>query len=197
VPRDELHRVHWSDSNESSPTPVDIRAGLRFFRLMTQVRPIEPADLPAILALNNAHAREISLIDEGGLARLLASATHAAAIGAVGAPDAFLVAFDQDTPSQGPNHAWFLARLPRFLYVDRVCVEQRARKQGLARALYANAFALARARDLPVVCCEVNIDPPNPASDAFHAALGFHETGRAHLPARNKTVRYLERPLLP
>jgi predicted GNAT superfamily acetyltransferase len=148
------------------------------------VRPIKPADLAAILALNNAHAREISLIDEGGLARLLAVAPWAAAIGTPGAPDAFLIAFD---------HAWVLARHPRFLYVDRVCVEARARKQGLARALYAAAFAVARDRDLPIVCCEVNLDPPNPGSDAFHAALGFAETGRAHLPARNKTVRYLER----
>jgi predicted GNAT superfamily acetyltransferase len=157
------------------------------------VRPIRTVDLAAILALNNAHAREISLLDEGGLARLLASATLATAIGSAGAPDAFLVAFDHDTPPQGPNHAWFLARHPRFLYVDRVCVEARARMRGLARALYSDAFGVARGRDLPVVCCEVNIDPPNPASDAFHGALGFAETGRAYLPGRNKTVRYLLR----
>ena len=158
-----------------------------------EVRPIEPADLAAVLLLNNAHAREIGLTDAGGLARLLASATHATAIGAAGAPQAFLLAFDHDTPVQGPNHAWFLARRPRFLYLDRVCVEARSRKQGLARKLYTDAFSVARARDLPVVCCEVNLDPPNPASDAFHAALGFVETGRAWLPARDKTVRYLER----
>ena len=162
-------------------------------RRAPEVRPIQPADLAAILALNNAHAREISLIDEGGLARLLAIAAYAIAIGAPGAPDAFLIAFDRDTPPQEPTHAWFLERHPRFLYVDRVCVEARARTQGLARALYEATFAVARARDLPIVCCEVNIDPPNPGSDAFHAALGFSETGQAYLPARNKTVRYLER----
>ena len=157
------------------------------------VRPIEPADLAAILALNNAHAREISMIDEAGLARLLSVASHSTAVGAAGAPDAFLVAFDQSTPVQGPNHAWFIERHPRFLYVDRVCVEARARKRGFARALYQDAFAVARDRSLPIVCCEVNVDPPNPVSDAFHAALGFSETGRAYLPGRNKTVRYLER----
>jgi predicted GNAT superfamily acetyltransferase len=43
-----------------------------------------------------------------------------------------------------------------------------------------------------VVCCEVNSDPPNPLSDAFHAALGFREVGRAFLPDRGKSVRYLE-----
>jgi predicted GNAT superfamily acetyltransferase len=158
-----------------------------------EVRPIEAADLAAILTLNNEHAREISLIDEIGLARLLAGAAHATAIGLVGDPDAFLVAFDQGTPLVGPNYAWFLARHPRFLYVDRVCVQARARRQGLARVLYEEVFSLARDRELPVVCCEVNIDPPNPASDAFHAELGFAEAGRAFLAARNKTVRYLER----
>jgi len=160
---------------------------------VTTVRPIEPLDLPALLALNNAHATELSEVDEAGLARLLASAAYAAAIGAAGAPDAFLLAFDHATAPQGPNHAWFLARNERFLYVDRVCVEPRARKRGLARALYADALAIARARGVPVICCEVNVDPPNPGSDAFHAALGFGEVGRAVLAERNKIVRYLER----
>jgi predicted GNAT superfamily acetyltransferase len=154
------------------------------------MRPIEAVDLAAILALNNGHEREIGLIDAGGLARLLSVAAHARVIGAA---DAFLIALDQETPPQGPNHSWFLARRPRFLYIDRVCVAPHARQQGLARALYLDAFAVARARGLPIVCCEVNLDPPNPASDAFHAALGFSEAGRAFLPTRKKTVRYLER----
>jgi uncharacterized protein len=154
------------------------------------MRSIEPADLPAILALNNAHAAELGVTDEAGLAQLLANAAHARTIGDA---EAFLIAFDHQTPAQGPNHAWFLTRRPRFLYVDRVCVAPRARKQGLARALYEDAFAVARARELPIICCEVNLDPPNPSSHAFHTALGFAETGRAYLPDRGKTVRYLER----
>ena len=158
-------------------------------------RSIQSADLPALLALNNAHGQELGLTDRAGLARFLACAAHARAIGPAGDPDAFLIAFDHATPAQGPNHAWFLARHPRFLYVDRVCVAERARRGGLARALYGDAFAAARGRGLPLVCCEVNLDPPNPGSDAFHAALGFVEVGRAHLPDRKKTVRYLEHSL--
>src|SRR5260370_31251369 len=87
---------------------VDHQQGSR----VSGVRPIQAADLAAILALNNEHAREISLIDEGGLAHLLASATLATAIGPPGAPDAFLVAFDHGSPPHGPDHAWFLARNP-------------------------------------------------------------------------------------
>lgn len=158
-------------------------------------RPIAPLDLPALLTLNNAHAVELNLADEAGFARMVSEAAFAATVGATGSPVAFLVAFDHRTPAQGPNHAWFLARHPRFLYVDRVCVALPARGRGLARALYDAVFAHARQAGLPLVCCEVNSDPPNPGSDAFHAALGFAEVGRRWLEDRGKSVRYLERPV--
>jgi predicted GNAT superfamily acetyltransferase len=52
--------------------------------------------------------------------------------------------------------------------------------------------AAARARHV-LIGCEVNVEPPNPASDALHAALGFSEVGRAILPGGAKRVRYLIR----
>jgi predicted GNAT superfamily acetyltransferase len=157
------------------------------------LRAIASAELPALLALNNAHAVELSEATAEGFSRLVASAALALVTGAADAPDAFLLAFDHTTPAQGPNHSWFLARHPRFLYVDRLCVAPRARGRGLARTLYAAVMAAAVERELPVVCCEVNTDPPNPASDALHAALGFREAGRRRLEDRGKSVRYLER----
>ena len=54
--------------------------------------------------------------------------------------------------------------------------------------------AASRSRHERIVC-EVNISPPNPAPDAFHAALGFTEIGQASIHGRTKTVRYLTRPL--
>jgi uncharacterized protein len=157
------------------------------------VRPVAAEDLPALLDLNNAHSVELSLLDLEKMRGLLGAAALATAIGPAAQPDAFLLAFDHDAPPQGPNHAWFLARRARFLYVDRVCVHPRTRRLGLARALYAHALAEAIRRGLPVLCCEVNTDPPNPVSDAFHASFGFVEVGRAFLPDRGKSVRYLER----
>ncbi len=44
------------------------------------------------------------------------------------------------------------------------------------------------------IVCEVNAEPPNPASDALHAALGFVAVGVASL-AVGKTVRYYARAL--
>jgi len=45
------------------------------------------------------------------------------------------------------------------------------------------------------VVCEVNSRPPNPESDAFHAALGFVEVGNARIHDGAKDVRYLLRTL--
>lgn len=52
-------------------------------------------------------------------------------------------------------------------------------------------FAAARAAGHTLVTCEVNLEPPNPASARLHQALGFAEVGRARLAAAPKTVCYL------
>mgnify|MGYP002622464211 CR=1 FL=1 len=152
------------------------------------IRPVGADALPALLALNNAHARELSLLDRARLEHLLAQAFHARVIGDA---TAFLIAFDETADYDSPNYLWFRSRYPRFVYVDRIAVAPEARGRGLARALYAGLFAAAAAAGQHLICCEVNSDPPNPASDAFHAALGFREAGSAAIHGGAKTVRYL------
>ncbi len=152
-------------------------------------RAIDPSEIgagSALWALNQAHATELSPLSPE---RMAAMAREAFLALAVGEAEAFLLAFDQSAPYDSPNFLWFRARLPRFVYIDRVAAEARGR--GLARGLYAAVVAAARAAGHGAVVCEVNSDPPNPASDAFHAALGFAPMGAAALPDRGKSVRYL------
>ena len=149
------------------------------------------ADEAAILALNRAHVAETSALEAADLRALLAQAFH------VGACDrgreAFLIALDQDAIYSSPNFQWFKSRHERFVYIDRVIVAPSQRGRGLARLLYEGLFAAAaRARHV-LIGCEVNAEPPNPASDALHAALGFVEVGRAVLAGGAKRVRYLTR----
>jgi uncharacterized protein len=107
-----------------------------------------------------------------------------------------LIAFAERALYDSPNYHWFQARYPRFVYVDRVAVTAAARGRGLARRLYEELFDAARADGYSVVGAEVYAEPPNPQSDAFHAAMGFTEVGRATVPDRGgKTVRYLVRTL--
>ena len=146
----------------------------------------------AVLALNNAHAKELSWLAPERLQYLVA---HAFAARKIGAVDAFLLAFDQDAAYDSPNFLWFRARYPRFVYVDRVVVAAAARGRGLARTLYRDLFDEAARAGHDRVVCEVNSRPPNPESDAFHAALGFVEVGRASIHDDSKDVRYLSRML--
>ena len=148
---------------------------------------VTAADEAAILELNNAHEIELSRLDRARLQQLLAAAYHARM-----APQgrAFLLAFAPGADYDGEHFSWFRARFKNFVYVDRVVVAPEARGHGIARALYADLFAQAEADGYSMICCEVNLDPPNPASDAFHASLGFHEVGRAAM-LNGKVVRYL------
>jgi uncharacterized protein len=150
-------------------------------------------NLDPVLTLNTAHVAETSHLDEAALRALLDQAFLATAVTGPEGLAAFLIALDQDARYASPNFRWFQARCLRFVYVDRIVTAPAQRGRGLGRALYADLFARAEAAGHERIACEVNRVPPNPGSDAFHAALGFREVGSAEIHGGLKTVRYLLR----
>lgn len=151
------------------------------------IRPFQKSDLTWAMDLNTTLEVELSPLTGQRLLDLMDRAFHARVV----EPDrALLIAFDQDAGYDSPNFLWFKARYERFVYVDRIAVAPSARGGGLARALYEDLFQAARTADHSQIVCEVNSDPPNPGSDAFHARLGFREVGEAALK-NGKRVRYL------
>lgn len=149
----------------------------------------ESMDAGAMLALNNEHREETSELDGAKLRALVLQAFHVGLREA--GREAFLIAFDQDAISASPNFQWFRSRYKRFVYIDRVIVRSDRRGRGLARGLYTELFEAVAHAGHSLVGCEVNVEPPNPVSDAFHEALGFTEVGRASLLGGEKVVRYL------
>jgi uncharacterized protein len=151
-------------------------------------------DEPAVLALNAANEVETSPLDAVRLRQLCDQAFH------VGLADrgraAFLMAFDQDATYSSPNFLWFRDRYPRFVYVDRIIVSAAARGQSLAKRLYGELYARAAGAGHTLLTCEVNLQPPNPASWAFHVRQGFTEVGRGESSVGLKVVSYLVRPLV-
>ena len=152
-------------------------------------RSLTESDLGWVHALNEAHKLETSSLTRERLAELIGMAWFAKAAG--GGEGAFLIAFDQDAPYENANFAWMKARFDRFVYIDRVVVAETHQRQGLARQLYEDLIREARAAGYPRITCEVNADPPNPQSDAFHARMGFEPVGDLRALSTEKTVRYL------
>jgi uncharacterized protein len=145
----------------------------------------------ALLKLNNEFAIELSPLDAARGRHLVRHAFMARAIG----HEALLIAFDQDAAYDNPNFHWFKERYDRFVYIDRVVVTPVRQGWGWARLLYESLFARAQERGHAQVTCEINVDPPNPRSEAFHAGLGFEAVGLAVLPDARKTVRYFSRKI--
>jgi hypothetical protein len=128
------------------------------------------------------------VLNIASLRQLIASSFHVRISGQV---DALCIALDQDAQYENVNFDWFRRRYRRFVYIDRVVVAAHARGKGIARKMYSDLKLASQNTGHSVLCCEVNVDPPNLASDPFHEAFGFVEVGRALLVERAKTVRYL------
>lgn len=140
------------------------------------IRPLTDSDIDAAVALNNAEIPNVGKTDPRHFSELMGhrgvvwGAENTA--GLVG----LLVAFEPGTSYPSTNYQWFDERFDDFIYVDRIVVGPAAKGQGIGRALYerlASEYADA-ARQMT---CEVNLDPPNETSMAFHRRMGFVRVG--------------------
>ena len=140
-----------------------------------------------ILALSALHEVETSALDRTKLDHMLAQSFCWATSGS--GRDGYVITFDQNAKYEGVHFGWFKARYPTFVYVDRIVVATHAQGKGIARAFYKDVMAQARRAGHQHLVCEINVQPSNPASFAFHHAMGFKEIGRAHVGS-DKTVSY-------
>lgn len=89
----------------------------------------------------------------------------------------YCVTYRSDEAYEGEEYAWFRQRFPLFLYIDQIAIAGTHRRMGVGAQLYAAVEQAARHWNLPVLTCEVNREPPNPTSLAFHRRAGFSEVG--------------------
>lgn len=157
-----------------------------------QVRPGTAADHAAVLALNNANVPHVNALSADELTQIVAlSACYFVAEDAEGVLGVVLC-IPSGTNYWSENYAWFSARYPRFLYLDRVAVASRLRRGGVGRALYDAVHAAARGT-WPCVALEVNLRPPNPVSVTFHEMVGYHSVGiREYAGGANAVQMFLK-----
>ena len=144
--------------------------------MSTRLRPIEPADHEAVLAWNEANVELLAPLDEARLLELLDQG-DGVIIEHDGSAVGFVLTFLSGSAYSSPNYGWFQARHDAFLYLDRVVVDSSVRRAGVGSAVYD--LIEQRATEVgPVMCLEVNLDPPNEPSLAFHRNRGYVDVGQ-------------------
>jgi predicted GNAT superfamily acetyltransferase len=139
------------------------------------LRPITPADHADVLDLNERNVELLAPLDEDRLVELVALADTAAVITDDDTFAGFVLTFAAGAAYDGENFGWFSRRYGDFCYLDRVVIHEDFRRRGLGSAVYDE---LESTCGRPLFALEVNLDPPNHASLAFHPARGFVEVGQ-------------------
>lgn len=162
--------------------------------MAVDIRPYTPADLAALVAVNDAAYPAVPITPAEELADLIGQSRLALVVDD-GQPAGFIVALAPGLSYASENYTWFSARSRDFLYVDRIVLASRLQGQGIGPQLYGAVEDAARADGASEITCEVNVRPPNPGSLAFHARLGFVEVGRQQTKGGATEVALLARPV--
>jgi len=145
-------------------------------------------DFGSLIELNQTEVQQTSPLDLERLHQLdRLSSYHKVAV-ADGRVAAFLLAMREGAPYRNDNDGWFAARFPQFVYVDRIVVGPGFAGFGIGSRLYEDLFRYARSQGVKAITCEYNVEPPNPASQRFHAKFGFQELGRQWVGQGTKLV---------
>jgi len=158
------------------------------------IRDVCEHELDSVLALNNAAGPTILPLD---MARLRALAEQAAYFHIAlvdGQVAGFLIALREDADYGSPNFRWFHEHYPQYLYIDRIVIARPYRGLGLGRVFYADVTSFAEVR-VPLLCCEVFLEPRDDVSVLFHGTYGFQEVGQQMMSVVNRRVSLLAKEL--
>lgn len=88
----------------------------------------------------------------------------------------YIICMREGSAYGSENYKFFTQRLKKFLYVDRVAIDEQHRRAGLGKAIYEDIFVQAISDSLPIAL-EVNTQPVNQPSLNFHEKMGFDRIG--------------------
>jgi predicted GNAT superfamily acetyltransferase len=159
-----------------------------------EIRSLGAEDVEAVLDLNAASVDATSPLDAATLRSYLAMSDSALVCVVDDRVAAFAIAYAPRSAYPSVNYRWHDVRFDDFLYLDRIVVGSAYRRRGIATALY-DALELVAAQHGRMVC-EVNCEPPNLESLAFHRNRGYVEIGEL-AQADGHRVVMLEKALSP
>lgn len=161
------------------------------------LRLLTSGDANALVPINDAASPAVPLTPAPELARLIELAALPLGVERDGALVGFVLALAPGADYDSENYRYFESRGVDYLYVDRIVIGEGERGSGLGAVLYEEVFRTAREQGRTEVTCEVNLDPPNPGSLAFHARLGFEQLGAQATKGGTVTVALMSAPVHP
>jgi len=135
------------------------------------------AQLQSIYDLNQANTPEVgSLKSINHLKKLIELSAYNLLVLDDDEIVGFIICMREGSVYRSENYKFFVQKLKKFLYVDRVAIDEQYRRAGLGQAIYENIFIHAAKNDLPIAL-EVNTQPVNQPSLNFHEKMGFDKVG--------------------
>ena len=133
--------------------------------------------LQKIYDLNQANTPEVgSLESKKHLTKLIELSTYNLLVLKGDEVIGFIICMREGSVYGSENYKFFSKKLKKFLYVDRVAIDKKYRREGLGKAIYDDIFAQAKKENLPIAL-EVNTQPINQPSLDFHQKMGFDQVG--------------------
>ncbi|HSX59179.1 MAG TPA: GNAT family N-acetyltransferase [Tahibacter sp.] len=158
------------------------------------IRDVREHELDSVLALNNAAGPTILALDSTRIRWFFDNADYFRIADVDGHVAGFLIAMRETSDHESPNFRWFRERFAAFVYIDRIVIAKPYRGLGLGRVFYADATSYAEVR-VPVLSCEVFLEPRDDVSVLFHGTYGFQEVGQQIMPGLGKRVSLLAKNL--
>jgi len=158
------------------------------------IRDVEERDLDAVLALNNTAGAGILATDPARLRFLFDQAHYFRVAEMNGVIAGFLIALRADAAYDSPNYRWFQAHYESFVYIDRIVIGAAWQGHGLGRIFYCDVGSYSEVR-VPILTCEVFLEPRDDMAVLFHGTLGFQEVGQQTMGATGPKVSLLAREL--
>ena len=133
--------------------------------------------LQSIYDLNQANTPEVGSLESiQHLKQLIDFSAYNLLVLKEGEIVGFIICMREGSAYGSENYKFFSHRLKKFLYVDRVAIDEQHRRSGLGQAIYEDIFFQARHDSLPIAL-EVNTQPVNQPSLNFHEKMGFDQIG--------------------
>ena len=160
-----------------------------------ELRPITESDVPLLRLINNDAYPAVPRATGDEMSALVDNASWGLVATQADEIAGFVLCFEPGVDYNSENYRFFESTFDSHFYIDRIVIAKPFRGAGLGAALYESVFDEAKKRSANNVTCEVNLDPPNPVSIAFHRRMGFSDVGTQDTKGGSVLVQLMAAPV--